>query len=64
MREVFLVLVVAGEVAALHLHAEVAIEVDGDADGCVGIVDTLELIAVDAAIDWMEVAVPAVDIDS
>ena len=54
----------AREVASLELNAKVAIEPGGDADGGVGIVDTLKLIAGDAAVEGMEVAVAAVDVDA
>lgn len=56
--------VATGEVAGLHLHAEVAVEIDREAHGCVGIIDTLELIAIDAAIEGVEVAVTAVQVDA
>ena len=54
----------AGEVATLHLDAEVTIEPGGDTDGCVGVVNALELVSSDAAIEGMEIAVAAVDIDA
>src|ERR1700733_5351594 len=53
----------AGEVAAFHRDTNVAIEVTGDADGSVGIGDVEVLIEPYAAVYWVEVAIPAVDID-
>jgi len=53
-----------GEISTLHLHAEVAVEVDRDAGCRIRIEDRLVLIAVDTAIEWMKVAVAAVDVNS
>jgi len=53
-----------GEVTALYLYAEVPVEPGGDAHGRIGVVDTLEFVAVDAAVEWMEVAVATVDVDA
>ena len=47
------------EVSAFDLHADVAVEVAGDARRGVEVVDVLVLIAVDAAVDGVEIAVAA-----
>ena len=63
-RQILFVLGGAGEVASLEFDAKVAIEPRGNAEGAVRIVDALKLITGDLAIEGMEVAVAAVDVDA